>query len=460
MKLFSIINTFDKKQLSNFLTYVELYHKPQSVICKVAQWLDKSNKWKTSKADEFTADSLYTELSFDIKVKTFSNALVTLGKLAEEYIGWMVWKDSLNLKRSCQLQGLAQKTLSDEYLKTQKEVVSETNSTVISVWDDFYKMRTYFNDYYFGFSSSENNYISEFKNLLESFRKSSAKIAQILLVEIKNRERLLDESWSQQSAFIDLFIETKTELKPITDNLISMNKDGSIASYKYLREILLSKEIDKFSLHIQYSIITYCNIFLTSLIKKGEIFRAQELLELYEFGFQKGILTLNGTMPIKKFINIINIASKLEKKKWARKIVDNWAYKVDVSNQKEIARFGHATIDFQEQKYENVVSILSRMKSTNFQHRFRYRWLLLMAQFELNSQYIDVVKVQVDNFRRFLISNESRINRPTFEGLKTSLKILNMILNRKPQYQMEEFYRNSKIVFQRRWIMEKIKNPT
>jgi hypothetical protein len=394
-----------------------------------------------------------------MKLKTFSNALASLGNLAEEYVGWMVWKNSQNLKRSCQLQGLAQKSLSDEYLKTQKELFKEPEDKVISMWDDFYKMRTLFNNYYFGINPSEENYSDEFNNLLEFFRKSTAKIAQMLMVEIKNRERLLSESWQHEKEFFKPFFETTTELKPITDRLISMNNNDETASYEYLRSILLSKEIDRFSLHIQYSIVTYCNIFLTGRIKKGDMVRGQELLDLYEFGMEKGILTLNGTMPIKKFINIINIASKLGKIDWSRKIVDNWAYKVDISNPKEVARLGHATIFFHEKKYENAINILSKMKSSNFQHRLRYRWLLLMAQYELNHEYIDVVKVQIDNFRRFLLSNESRISNSTYEGLKSSIKILNMILNRRPEITIEEYYKNRKVVFDRKWIMEKIKNP-
>ena len=99
MKLFAIIRTFEKKQWSSFLTYIELYHKPSSVICKIASWLDSKAMWMNTKEEKISAESLLDDFPFEMRLKTFSNALATLGNLAEEYVGWMVWKDSPNLKR-------------------------------------------------------------------------------------------------------------------------------------------------------------------------------------------------------------------------------------------------------------------------------------------------------------------------------------------------------------------------
>ena len=459
MKLFSIIRTFDKKQWSSFLTYVELYHKPNSVISKIVEWLDTKSIWKGTKQDETSAEVLLSEIPFEIRLQTFSNALAILGNLAEEYIGWMVWKDSPNLKRSCQLQGLAQKSLSDEYLKTQKEVFKKSENKVISIWDDFYKMRTLFNDYYFGISPSEDNHTSEFKDLVLYFRKSTAKIAQILLVEVRNREKLVSESWLEHDKFFTLVYDNNTELKDITDQLILMNSKREETAYKYLSNLLMSEEIHRYSKYIQFCIVTYSINYLNSRIKKGQIDRAQELLDLYEYAIEKRMYTLNDTIDLRRFINIIGIAAKLKNYRWARNLVDNWAHKVDEKNASSMAKFGHATIDFHQENYIKVVNTLSQMRYSNFNHRLRSRWLLLMAQYEINIDYIEVVKVQVDNFRRFVISNESKINKTSFEGLKASIKILNMLLNRKKANQAISLYEKSKYVFDRKWILRKIKNP-
>ena len=99
------------------------------------------------------------------------------------------------------------------------------------------------------------------------------------------------------------------------------------------------------------------------------------------------------------------------------------------------------------------------MKFANFQHRLRSRWLLLSAQYEISQDYIEVMKIQIDNFRRFLVSNESRITKSTFEGMKSSMRILNMILSRKPIEQIKAKYRTANFIYERRWIGEKIKNP-
>ncbi len=99
------------------------------------------------------------------------------------------------------------------------------------------------------------------------------------------------------------------------------------------------------------------------------------------------------------------------------------------------------------------------LKSSSFQHKLRFRWLLLIAQYELNKDYVHVVKAQVDNYRRFILSNENRTNRQTYLGLKTSIKIINMLLNRKPKTQILDYYDESQYIYERKWILEKIKNP-
>lgn len=459
MKLFIIANTFDKKQWDGFLTYVGLYHTPKSTISKIAASLDAQSIWKNTRGEAADIKQLYSNIPFKVNSKSFSNSLGVLGNLAEEYVGWMVWKEDQNLKTSCQLLGLAKKSLSDQYLKTQKEVLKRSDDSVISIWDEHYRMVSIFNDYYFTISSSDDNYTIEFNELVAAFRKSTATIAQFLLVEIRNREKLLSENWKQHESFFEMLYTNETDLNHVTDELIKMNYKGKNNAYNVLRDILWSTEINKFSTLIQYSIVSYCTVFLTKKIKQGEIHRGQELLDLYEYGLKNEIFILNDSMPIKKFINIIGVASKLEKYDWARKVVDNWAYKVDKLNYKSVVMFGHATIDFHQRKFSKVVEALFNMKSPNFQHRLRFRWLLLRAQYEFNKDYLHVVKAQVENFRRFLVSNESRINKPTYDGLKASLKIITMLMNRMPIAQVENYYVSSKYIFERKWIIEKIKSP-
>lgn len=459
MKLLSIIKTFDKKQWVGFLTYIQLYYSTKSIIWKTAKWMDSISIWQDNSKLDYTAEMFLKELPFSIKSKSLSKVLANLGTIAEEYIGWMVWKDNPDLKASCQMTGLAQKSLSDEYLATQKSILHKSDDNTISIWDDYYRMQALFHDYYYQISYSEDDHTQVFKDLLDCFKTSTATIAQFLNVEIKNREKLLSESWIQHKTFFDVLYKTNTKLVHITNPLIQMNYHKEPKAYDYLRDILYSDKINNLSKYVQYCIATYCMVFLTGVIKQGAIYRGQELLDLYEFSLEKGIFTLNENMPLNRFINIIGVGSKFEKYYWARNIVDNWAYKVDKHNHKSIAVLGHATIDFHQKKYENVVISLSQMKSSNFSHRLRSRWLLLKAQFEINLKYVEVLKVQIDNFRRFLVSNETRIKHSTFEGTKVAIKILKMVLDRKDSSQIMEYYESSKYVFERRWIIDKIKNP-
>ncbi len=458
MKYFSTVKTFSQKQYDKFLIYIELYHRRDSLIYMVATCITYEELMKRGNETRSAIGWIEEQLSIIIKPQLISNALTKLGELAEEYIGWIAWKDSSKLKSSCKLLGLARYGLPDQFIKIKDEMVDSSNSKVISIWDEHYKMLANFYDYYFGISSSENSSLNEFNQILSSFIKSTTIISQVLSVEVKNRERLLAESWENYQPFLNSFKDNKTELSEITKTLFLLNSNQDRQSYKNLKEIIYSKEIEKYSRFIQYTIVTYNSLFLVGKIKQGEVLYGQELLDLYEFSLNKQIFNLNDTMSLIKFINLIGVASKLGRIEWARKIVNNWAHKVDTNNHKSVAKFGHATIDFHEKKFENVIVTLSNLKSSSFQHKLRFRWLLLIAQYELNKEYVNVIKAQVDNFRRFISSNKSRTNKPTYLALKSSIRIIGMLLKKRPQNQILNFYDTCQFIYERKWILSKINN--
>ena len=459
MKFFSIVRTFDKKQWSRFTTYVLLYHKPESSTVKLVKWFDSKQIVKGLDEKYRDTEFLKNQLPFKTGSQTLSNNLTTLGNLAEEYLGWMMWKDSPNLKKSSQLLGLARKGLSDQYLKTHYEILDDKKNKMITVWDDFYKMQSIFFNYYFGISVSNDNYSKEFKMLIKTFRNAVSTISQILFVEMRNREALLSESWPLPEYFFKHLYSRETELFEITDNLIKMIKYGNSYSYNYLMGLIRSDRIESLSHHIRYSIATYCIVHLNREIKKGQIHKGQELLDFYEFCLERDIMTLSETMSITKFLNIINASSKLGKYEWAERVVEKWAVKVDETEHKSIAKLGYATIDFSRDNYTKVVTTLSQVKSSNYMYRLRSRWLLLQAQFVLNRDYVEVVKIQLDNFRRFIRSNHNRNSQSTNEGFKSTIKILNMILDMKPQELIMDYYKTREYVFARKWILQQIKNP-
>lgn len=460
MKIFSISRTLDKKQWSGFLTYVQLYHKPESIVGKVSLWLDEADLWKSPDDEDFTAEALSKIIPFEIKPQILSNALYKLGNVAEEFLGWLVWKDSGNQKTVCQLHGLAQKSLYDQFLKTKRQEFEKPKDKMVSIWDDHFKLMVLFDDYYYGVSSSEDdNYVDVFEDLLKMYVKSSKRIGQLLLVEIKNRERLLSESWEKYESYMQKFNVVEDEFDKMMNHLMRLNSDGDLDSYNYLKKILLSNKIENYTKFVQYCISTYYKNFLTTRIKQGETFRQQEILHLYEYVVEKEIFNLNNTIPLIRFVNIISVASKLGKSIWARKIVDEWAWMVESKNQKSIASFGHATIDFHEKKYQKVVERISNLKSSSYHHKLRFRWLLLIAQYELNKEYGNLIKAQIDNFRRFISSNEKRINKQTYYAIKSTLRLLTMVMNKKPKEEVLQSYQNSKYVYERKWILEKIKNP-
>lgn len=461
MKLFSIVKTFDKKQLSGFLTYIQLDHKPKSVVCTVAQGLDLEKIMKSQYDEEPTGDELFEAFPQSIKRQSFLNALTRLGNIAEEYLGWMNWRENEYMRKSCQLSGLAKEGLHDEYLKTKKTIFEKDPNDKITVWNDFYKLKAVFEVYYYQISDSEEKYFKEeFNELIETFKIFSSKIAQILLVEIKSRERLLSEPLNYKYSFLDILYKNETKLKNITDNLILLNTEQGSVKFNNLKKVLYSKGLRHYSQFVVYLITTYIRMFLKAKIKAGELSYTEELFNIYDYCFDNQVYTLNEKINFFKLMNLIDFARSYNKFEWAKKIINDYSKVANKYNAQIILKHGNAHLDFYLGHYESVISVLSTIKATSFVHKYQLRWLILKTLYELNKENKEIVKVHIYNIRRFIDSNRLKFQKPVYVGIITSLKILKMIVENKPKDKILAFESSCKYVYNKSWMIKKIMEDT
>jgi hypothetical protein len=458
MKLLIILRSFSSKDWDQFSKYNLLYNDRDSRQFKLLVELRKNMKKILSSKESMTTNSIHTIIKSRIPRQTFSNMLTALGNQAEEYLGWSEWKATTYNKFSDTLKAYAERGLTSLYNKTRKKYLAKSQEK-ISVWSEYHRMHALYIDYYYQMAASEDLYKLEFKNLLDSFYTSTSRIAQILLIEIKNREHLLKEKedWLQHEDFLTLHYDNDTALSNLSDQLILMSTEKDDTAYQYLVSHLTSENMSKYAHHINYSILTYCINYLVSIIKSGHPHRANELMGLQKLGLKHNLLTINKTMSLRVFLNVVGVASKLKDFDSAYEIITDWSSKVDVKNSQVVKKLGEATMHFYQNNFTKVIKSMVTIDQPTLDIKIKARWLYLIANFEENGDNINLMKSLLRNFNRFIDDKEIHINVSTFLGLRSSVKILTMLTRNESYDKVANYYKNQPYIFERTWIVNKIK---
>ena len=458
MKLFIILNSFSASNWTQFFSYNQLHCDVSSTQQETLN-LIYQNRLHIFSSDGITTGKIKEIINSSISNQAFSNTIATLGNIAEEYLGWLEWKSSDITKYQSVLLAYANKGMSSLYNKCRKKNLSR-NKEKISAWSEYQRMQVLYIDYYYQMSHSKDRYKSAFENLLQSFYISTARISQVLMVEVQNRIHLLKENnWTDHVEYLSLHYDNDSLLANISDQLILMSIEKSEDSYRFLLNHLKSKQKNLYSHHINYSILTYCIIYLTASIKEGDIGRASELMHLQKLGLNEGLLTINNSMTLRVFLNAIGVAAKLGEFDSALEIINTWSSKVDSKHKLIISKLGESTVYFYQENYLKVIKSMAVLKQPTLDIKLKARWLYIMANFESNYDSIEVIKTLHRNFLRFINHSEQKINKSTFLGMKASIKILNMILSNDTHEKIVHFYKSQPFIFERTWITQKIKDP-
>lgn len=458
MKLIIILNSFSANNWTQFLSYNQLHCDISSAQQETLN-LIYQNRSRIFSCDGITTCKIKEMINSTISNQTFSNIIAILGNIAEEYLGWLEWKSSGITKYQSILIAYANKGMSSLYNKCRRKNLSR-NKEKISAWSEYHRMQILYIDYYYQMSPSEDRYKSTFEDLLQSFYISSARVSQILMVEVQNRIHLLKESnWTDHAEYLSLHYDNDSLLSDISDQLILMSTEKSENAYNFLLNHLKSEQRNLYSHHINYSILTYCIIYLTSIIKEGEIGRAPELMHLQKLGLKEGLLTINNSMTLRVFLNAIGVAAKHGEFDSAMEIIKTWSAKVDSKNKLIIRKLGEATVHFYQKNYPQVIKSMAVLKQPTLDIKLKARWLYMMANFESNNDNIDIIKTLNRNFLRFIHNSEQQINKSTFLGIKASIKILDMILSYDKYEKIVLFYKSQPFIFERTWVIQKIKDP-
>lgn len=452
-KFIAISKTFNTKEKSQFNKYVHCIFKQDTQAIAIASWLMELD-WQTMNAN-IKLDKLHQLYPAEINLQTFKNTISELGNVAEEFISWQHWRKDEELKNISKFIALAERNLGAQFLQLEKKVTAKNRKLPISIFREYFETVGLFYNYNFQMSESKDNYSTLFNNLIRTFKKGVAKVAQSLQVEIKNREHLMSsEDWSSEMDFFDLLYDNQTDTIFIMDQLLLLNKENDNSAYVQLISILKDPSSKNLSHFIKYSILIYCTVYLHAVFKTGNHEKVNELLELYEYGLRHKLLTPSESIDTRTYLNVISVFSKLSTSEKTIDIIKKYTNKVDHADTKVIKQIAISTLDFNKGRFEKVIRELRTIEPNGFHLKFKTRWLQLKSLVEVQHKYPDVILGQIANFKRYIHSNKININKPTFDGLQATLRILPLIINQSPNNVIQKEIRESDYIFEKKWIKD------
>jgi len=453
VKFLSISNTFNKKEIYSFKKYINLHYSQDSKVHLVSEWILNESKPRNYK----TIDEIHVAFPEKLKKQSFKNLISELGNVAEEFIAWQHWKANEKMKNTSKLISLAERNLDKCFLKLSKKISEKDKNESIDIFSDYYRTISLFYEYNFQISDSKDNYIGLFKELISTFKTGVAKIAQTLLVEIRNRESLIEsEDWANEMEFFDLLYENPTDIIQIMNQLLLLNNEKDNSAYIELITILKKPESNKLSHFLRYSILIYCTVYLHGLFKTGKHERVNELLELYEYGLSNKILTPNDSIDTRTYLNVISVFSKLSSSEKTLELINKYTAKVDYSDYHVIKQIAISTLDFNKGRFEKVIEELRTLEPMGFHLKFKTRWLQLKSLLEVQTEYTGVIIGLISSFKRYVISNKGSFNKPTYDGLIATIRIISMIIDKKSISEIEKSISNSTNIFEQKWVLNYI----
>ena len=255
---------------------------------------------------------------------------------------------------------------------------------------------------------------------------------------------------------------------PNVDTSVRKNKLSNILDdiYQYKNnpdEKLFDSLFHKVTSH-QYSIEIY-SIVLGFLIHRlhrqvaaGHTKSVDRLLDLYEWGFDEGILLSNNHITENRFINVISTASATNKFERATSIIDRYGHLIEPSIREGTVQIAYAHITFYRGDYNALIEQLRDYPFNTFWQNLRRRWMLICAYYKVQGEYSEFMQSHISSFNKYFYSNKNKISKSGYEGSLNLGKVISRMQNRKTKKDIYSFINSIDQLIYRKWVIKELQN--
>jgi hypothetical protein len=406
----NIYRAIDAKNQKGFKDYLHCFYGNQKKILNIFEDIETAVAQKPEAVEAALNDFRVKYSTTDSKmVKIFQNDLSDLKKWLLEFL-------ALQEIRSGNIEG---KFLSLEALRKQGlyEAVEQTSKQISrglddernpNLWDFLWKMRLAHIDYFSVSLDSLQDYKSNMIDLMQHLDDFYISAKLKYSAEFYNRSKVLQDEYDI-TLLEDIFSLFRTKkfghsiVNTLYKPLLELTKNHSREAYIELKIFLMGNPKHDFS--ERQAILQYLLNYTTARLRKKDETIISECFDLHQYGIQESLFIVMGYFLTNPFLNIVNIACRLEKYEWVNHFVNQYAKKLHPLEKEETVLLANARILFEEKKFQKVVDMLSTASYKNLSFKLNVWTLKLRAYFELKASKEDMLQAN-RSFYKFVMTNK------------------------------------------------------
>ncbi len=387
------------------------------------------------------------------------NLVSKMVKVVEKYLAMLELDEFENRRLLAKAYG--RRNLYELFEKEQNELIATVGCQPVQDAESLRKMRQLKHEFYFHPMTDkvENSPIlSELEGELDLLHEVDKKLLaceKIVLNRIVKQPR--STSKISEPTFLLIY-------RAAYQMLTSGTESDFIKTKKIFEENINSlSESDQ-----KWTLIQLQN-FAADKVNKGEGAHYNPyILELYKIGLEFKILHENNQLTLPTYLNIVSTGAALKEFDWTAGFIETYNASLSVENQAPAKTFGLSMLYFQQNRYKEVISILSNFYSTDIHLLLSARLIEFRSYFVMflsNPSYYDFLLSYSISFEKLinrkgiLAKDKSTQYRKLIQAIRkmATLKISGN-WNSKSRQQYFQTIKNDPAIIARPWLLEQLKN--
>lgn len=463
-KFIQLLRTLNRQELMEFEKYHRALYPGYIENLKVFNYIKRH-------VPDFDSERLEKQIAFKnifkkeaFNYRKITDALSDLYLILKEFLLWQVIRSD-GFKRDHTFAGiLKHRGLHNEFFnETEKAKKKITDRKKMGSWDYLYLLQLNYDAFYNVKSNKLNSGIDSLNSSMINLDKLFLLMKLKIGAEMKAREHILNEN-------NEIFL--LEEILNLAGNE-QFNQEILIQIYCALLEMIRSKDVQSFkkfknqfisNLHriddVETQIILlYLINFSAQKIREGNSKFYEEAFELYQLGLETGSLFEKGNFTPTRFINIVDIACKLEKYNWAEQFIREREMLLPVDSKKDTVNMSLARIAFTRKEFGLTINILSKTIFKDIQFSNRAKALIIRSYYELGEE-INLILDFGLAFEKSLRRNKT-LNPNVKNGYFNLIKMIrHLVKGTKSKEQLLSEFHKLKELSCSDWVKAKIETQT
>ncbi|MBT8232055.1 MAG: hypothetical protein KJN84_05485 [Bacteroidia bacterium] len=425
-KLITALMTLNKEEWFLFRKYLLYETSEESEIFGLFTFY-QSRKGRLEKLDD--TDEIRQKHFSDYAPKIFLNLNSKLYNLFEDWLAYYQFKSEPHQSQLSLLKALNKRGLYKHADQVAKSIGKRIEKNQLLSMDDIKASNAVNHLQYF--SNNPIKYNSGTALLEGTIDNHLAFIniqSSLYLTELINFSKVQNQDYSQLISQLKSHLNDSTS--PLEKKSLQLPKlfvDPNEKLFIKLKDFLFENKLQYPSeFHTLFTL--YLLSISLKLWSKNLISSPNPILELYDYIFEKDVISENGKIPVIRFHNIIGSLSTFKNDEWLKGFISNWINKVDTSQKLATKCLAEAQVSFSMENYDQILNLLSGLEYDTIDQKVRARSLELIAFYKDEDKKHDLFFNSAHNFKRLLKRHKNHISEKLYKANNNLILLLEKII--------------------------------